>query len=62
MEDKVAKYSKENLYKIFSKNLYDTTFNVKDSLINSFDIIDKEIKKLNYEKEIESTTTLLFIY
>jgi hypothetical protein len=62
MEDKVAKYSKENLYKIFSKNLYDTTFNVKDSLINSFNIIDKEIKKLNYEKEIESTTTLLFIY
>ena len=62
MEDKVAKYSKENLYKIFSKNLYDTTLNVKDSLINSFNIIDKEIKKLNYEKEIESTTTLLFIY
>ena len=62
MEDKVAKYSKENLYKIFSKNLYDTTFNVKDSLLNSFNIIDKEIKKLNYEKEIESTTTLLFIY
>jgi hypothetical protein len=62
MEDKVAKYSKENLYKIFSKNLYDTTFNVKDSLINSFNIIDKEIKKLNYEKEIESTITLLFIY
>ena len=62
MEDKVAKYSKENLYTIFSKNLYDTTFNVKDSLINSFNIIDKEIKKLNYEKEIESTITLLFIY
>ena len=58
----VAKYCKENLHKIFAKNLYETTFNVKDSLINSFNLIDKEIEKLNYQKEIGSTATVLFLY
>ena len=58
----VAKYCKDNLHKIFAKNLNETTFDVKDSLINSFNSIDEEISKLNYQKDIGSTATVLFIY
>ena len=58
----VAKYCKENLHKIFAKLLNETTFNVNDSLIKSFNLIDIEISKLNYQNEIGSTATVLFIY
>ena len=58
----VAKYCKENLHKRFAKLLNETTFNVNESLIKSFNIIDTEISKLNYQNEIGSTATVLFIY
>ena len=56
------KYCKNNLHKIILKNLISSKFKIENSLILSFEQIDKEIKKQNYNNQVGSTATVILIY
>jgi len=60
--DQVALYCKNNLHKIILKNLISSKFKIENSLILSFEQIDKEIKKQNYNNQVGSTATIILLY
>jgi serine/threonine protein phosphatase PrpC len=60
--DQVAIFCKNNLHKILLKNLISSKYKIENSLINSFEQIDKEIKKQNYNNQVGSTATVILIY
>ena len=60
--DEVALYCKNNLHKIILKNLISSKFKIENSLILSFEQIDKEIKKQNYNNLVGSTATIILLY
>ena len=64
----VGMYLMQNLHKILSQelknniNLDNNSENIKNSVINSFEKIDKEINSKNFTKESGSTGTVLLLY
>ena len=60
--DKPALYCMNNFHKIILQNLKINNFDIEKSLINSYEKIDNEISKENYNEESGTTSTTLLIY
>ena len=60
--DKPALYCMNNFHNIILQNLKINNFDIEKSLINSYEKIDNEISKENYNEESGTTSTTLLIY
>ena len=60
--DKPALYCMNNFHNIILKNLKINNYDIEKSLINSYQNIDEEISKENYNEESGTTSTTLLIY
>ena len=60
--DKPALYCMNNFHNIILKNLKINNYDIEKSLIDSYQNIDNEISKENYNEESGTTSTTLLIY